>query len=169
MTSVVVQKKSAVSSGSTKKKAGASGEKKKVEETPRTVGEELYLVHLSRFSNPDPDDYDHDNMIVAKEDGKVIVKHHSKNVADDDGSGKETTKGEELWQVHCKRQQGCPDDDEEKEEGGVEKEEEGGGEKKKQDQPPPPSKKKKGDDEGGAKKKEEEPRQVRRLRNRTVP
>ncbi|CAB9526534.1 expressed unknown protein [Seminavis robusta] len=51
-----------------------------------TVGEELFLVHLSRDKGEDPD-YDHENR-----------KKRSRSI------------GDELWEVHVKRSKGVPPD-----------------------------------------------------------
>mmetsp|Transcript_10406 Transcript_10406/g.22945 ORF Transcript_10406/g.22945 Transcript_10406/m.22945 type:complete len:136 (-) Transcript_10406:344-751(-) len=51
----------------------------------KTVGEELFLVHLSRFSERSPDDYDREKPAHRSIERSV---------------------GEELWQVHCQRMKG---------------------------------------------------------------
>jgi len=71
------------------------GEEK--EDNHRTTGEELYLVHLSRFANPGPEDYDRDGEFKAN--GKR--KDRSLSL------------GEELWQIHCRRSQGCCEEEDE--------------------------------------------------------
>jgi hypothetical protein len=60
--------------------------------TKKSLGEELFLVHLSRYTPEKVDDFDH-------EDPEHL---HSK-------SG--MTVGEELWQVHCKRASECVEDE----------------------------------------------------------
>jgi len=74
-------------------------------EEKRTVGEELYLIHLSRFSKEErsPDDYDHETSPLTK-----IPGH-------------KPTLGEELWRIHCKRSQGMIDVDHEEMEYGAAK------------------------------------------------
>jgi predicted ribonuclease toxin of YeeF-YezG toxin-antitoxin module len=67
----------------------ASGEEK----TARTTGEELFLVHLSRYKQPLPDDYDRDGAITKKE--------------------RSMSAGEELWEIHCRRSQGRAAEEEE--------------------------------------------------------
>ena len=67
-------------------------------ETPtnrkRTVGEELFLIHLSRFKEATEADYDHEDRPPRKP---------------------AMTVGEELWRIHCKRSQGLPQEEEEDE------------------------------------------------------
>jgi hypothetical protein len=52
----------------------------------KTLGEELFLVHLDRFSKqqPSPDDFDREKSKQASEATSATV-------------------GEELWMLHCKR------------------------------------------------------------------
>ena len=59
-----------------------------VGEEKRTVGEELFLVHLSRANTTEPtvQDFDH----VAKAERKMPA----------------TSPGEELWKIHCHRSAG---------------------------------------------------------------
>jgi hypothetical protein len=52
----------------------------------KTVGEELFLVHLSRVGNEGPGEKDLD----------ADKKHHESDM----------TVGEELWRIHCKRSSG---------------------------------------------------------------
>jgi len=68
----------------------------------RSVGEELYLVHLSRFGNEEPDPEDYDREVEVLEKKKEEQEGH-------------LTAGEQLWLVHCKRKQGCDDEDEDDE------------------------------------------------------
>jgi hypothetical protein len=63
----------------------------------RTIGEQLYLVHLNRFNKLErnADDFDHEE--TTKEP-----------------RGRSFSAGEELWQVHLRRSAGLePDDDKE--------------------------------------------------------
>ena len=55
----------------------------------KTIGEELYLVHLERFTKEErsSDDFDHE---VSSSNKKL----------------NKPTPGEELWLVHCKRSEG---------------------------------------------------------------
>jgi hypothetical protein len=63
-------------------------------ESKRTMGEELFLIHLSRQTELGVDDFDHETKPQQRERG--------------------TSVGEELWQVHCKRACGNLDKDYEK-------------------------------------------------------
>jgi hypothetical protein len=49
-----------------------------------TPGEELYLVHLSRY-HPSPEDFDHDGPTKRE---------------------RSMSAGEELWELHCRRSNG---------------------------------------------------------------
>ena len=55
----------------------------------RSVGEELFLVHLNRYKEKRAEDFDHDPKPPRKVDMTV---------------------GEELWRVHCKRQRGIEEE-----------------------------------------------------------
>lgn len=80
----------------------------------RTLGEELFLVHLSRQTEVSAEDFDHEanNQQHQRERGASV--------------------GEELWHVHCKRAAGHLDEDYEEQEATV-----GTPEKKKQTKDPP--------------------------------
>lgn len=62
----------------------------------KTLGEELFLVHLSRFNKKEPseDDFDHDYPVPRK---------------------RTMSAGDELWQVHLKRSTGTEVDNDEEE------------------------------------------------------
>ena len=62
--------------------------------TTRTRGEELYLVHLTRYE-PSPDDFDVDG----------IRKNRPRSMS----------AGEELWDIHCRRSRNRIEEEEEKE------------------------------------------------------
>jgi hypothetical protein len=90
----------------------------KQEEAKRTVGEELFLVHLNRASTaePDPADFDRDKKegtTGATPKGKSTKKKGGKSSASSSSSSDEAlhTPGEELWKVHCKRFKGSDDDE----------------------------------------------------------
>jgi hypothetical protein len=97
----------------------------------RTVGEELFLVHLSRASaaEPDPADFDRETkakavaavaaVAAAASAAKKKAKPKSDKPSDDEDLP--PTPGEELWKVHCKRFKGSDDDadDDEEEAGGT--------------------------------------------------
>ena len=61
------------------------------DETKPTVGEELFLVHLSRFAREERDPNDFDREAIHTVTGKTV--------------------GEELWEIHCKRMQGLDDEE----------------------------------------------------------
>jgi hypothetical protein len=74
-----------------------NGEPEVNENCGKTIGEELFLVHLSRKKsdtvdeNDDDDDVDHEVFRRTKEP--------------------EMSPGEELWHIHCKRAEGHLDED----------------------------------------------------------
>jgi hypothetical protein len=81
----------------------------------RTVGEELFLVHLSRASaaEPDPADFDRETKAkaVAAAASATKKKAKPKSGKPSDDEDLPPTPGEELWKVHCKRFKGSDDDD----------------------------------------------------------
>jgi hypothetical protein len=89
------------------------------EEAKRTVGEELFLVHLNRASaaEPDPADFDRDKKEgttgAATTKSKSTKKKVGKSSTSSSSSSDEGfhTPGEELWKVHCKRFKGSDDDE----------------------------------------------------------
>jgi hypothetical protein len=94
----------------------------------RTVGEELFLVHLSRASAAEPDPADFDRETKAKAVAAVAAaasatkkKAKPKSINPSDDEDMLLTPGEELWKVHCKRFKGSDDDadDDEEEAGGT--------------------------------------------------
>jgi hypothetical protein len=79
----------------------------------RTVGEELFLVHLNRASAVEPDPTDFDRETKATE-GAVSPTAKTKAKSKQKGAKKSDdqdlpTPGEELWKVHCKRFKGSDD------------------------------------------------------------
>jgi len=68
-----------------------------------TLGEELWRVHVNRYSESSPEDFDHE----------AESAFHHKPPSD-------RSIGEELWLVHCKRSAGALLDEEEQEEEAVE-------------------------------------------------
>ena len=64
----------------------------------RTVGEELFLVHLSRYNatGPSGEDFDHEEKEPEPRERSMSV-------------------GEELWRVHCKRNQGVESEEDKSE------------------------------------------------------
>jgi len=64
----------------------------------RTLGEELFRVHLSRYSAAGPSEGDYD-----REEKEPEPRERTMSV------------GEELWRVHCKRIQGVESEEDETE------------------------------------------------------
>ncbi|GKY92637.1 hypothetical protein MPSEU_000233800 [Mayamaea pseudoterrestris] len=68
-----------------------------VDKPTKTKGEELFLVHLTRYQQPSPEDFDRDG------EGSCSRKERSMSA------------GEELWEIHCRRSRNRAEEEEEDE------------------------------------------------------
>ena len=77
----------------------------------KTLGEELFLVHLSRFqkNEPSPEDFDRyqeyypDNNTGKKSQKESLPRYRFPL----ENTSRRMSVGEELWRIHCKRNQGA--------------------------------------------------------------
>jgi hypothetical protein len=111
-----------------------------VVENKTTLGESLFLVHLSRQTEVSAEDFDHE------------AKHQRERGA---------SVGEELWHVHCKRAAGNLDQDYEDDEVPISAPEET---TRAKDKPETPPKKSRSTDNSG----EDEIKVIHHLRNRDI-